>query len=155
MRLRTFIKLNKQVRPLCTIFFLTHIAYLLRNYSTLAVTELSRLAAVRYLAGILELPSFWRLRIHNDLHTLADVLCLISIRLIEDLAADCEKRNVVVIDDLIMLDLEGINALIYAAVDRCPLSELAVDNIRTASSLATAGKLVERLQKQVFSFFTF
>lgn len=142
------------MRLLLTQVFLTRIPDLIWDYSTLAATELSRLVAVRYLAGILELPSFWRRRIHNDLHTLTDVLCLVSIRLIEDLAADSEKRNVIVIDDLVMLDLEGINALIFVSLDRCPLRELPVENIRTASSLATAGKLIKRLQTQVFSAFT-
>lgn len=141
------------MRYIFTNIFLTQIPYLLRSYSTLAATELSRLIAVRYLAGILELPTFWRLRIDNDLHTLTDVLCLVSIRLIDDLAADCEKRNVVVIDDLVMLDPEGINWLMLVALDRCPMHKLPVDSIRTVDSLAKAGKLIERLQTQVFSPF--
>ncbi|KZP30024.1 hypothetical protein FIBSPDRAFT_1038393, partial [Athelia psychrophila] len=85
-----------------------HLANWISN--TLAATELSRLVAVGYLAGILELHSFWERRIKEDLHSLSDVLCLIELRLLEDLATDCETRHLEKIQDLVTMDPEGINS---------------------------------------------
>ncbi|KAF7978946.1 hypothetical protein HWV62_44167 [Athelia sp. TMB] len=107
---------------------------------------ISTLAAVRYLAGILELPSFWQHWISNDLHSISDALCNINIRLLEDLATDCEERKLVLIDDLMALDPEGINALLFAAVSFLPLHLLPADEARSKESLKIAERLMRQLQ---------
>lgn len=115
--------------------------------STLATTEMSRLVAVRYLAGIVELRTFWEYRMDNDLHSLSDVLFSVSIRLLEDLAADCDTHHAAYHSDLLALDLEGINAMILAALTRMPLNRLLADDTRTANSLKFAAKLMRQLQR--------
>lgn len=150
MCLRTFSELDIKVRSpsACLQYLLINLTFE-RTFSTLAATELSRLMAARYLAGILELPSFWERRIKVDLHSLSDVLCLIELRLLEDLAIDCETRHLEKIQDLVTLDPEGINRLIFATMNSLPLRRLPASNIRTVNSLAIAQRLVERLQTQV------
>lgn len=47
-------------------------------YRPLKSTEFSRLAAVRYLAGILKLPTFWHWKIYNDPRPYDKFLCRVS-----------------------------------------------------------------------------
>lgn len=150
MCLGTFSELDIKVRlpSACLQYLLINLIFE-RTLSTLAATELSRLVAVGYLAGILELHSFWERRIKEDLHSLSDVLCLIELRLLEDLATDCETRHLEKIQDLVTMDPEGINRLIFATMNSLPLRRLPASNIRTVNSLAIAQRLVERLQTQV------
>ncbi|KZP05684.1 hypothetical protein FIBSPDRAFT_344165 [Athelia psychrophila] len=116
--------------------------------SAFAANEESRLIAVRYLAGILELPSFWDFRIKNDLHSASDVLCLVCIRLLEDLAVECREQHFVRISDLVSLDPEGINVLVFAILNLLPLEQLPDDSIRSTTSLEIAKMLKQRLQTE-------
>lgn len=85
----------------------------------------------------------------NDLHSLSDVLFSVSIRLLEDLAVDCDTHHAAYHSDLIALDLEGIHVIILAALTRVPLNRLSADDIRTANSLQIAAKLMRQLQRYV------
>ncbi|KAF7983541.1 hypothetical protein HWV62_21108 [Athelia sp. TMB] len=112
-------------------------------------TELHRLTAIRYLAGILELPTFWAYWIDNDLHSISDDLCTANIRLLEDLATDCEVENHVLISDLMALDPEGIHSLLLATVTHLPVHQLVSDDPRLDTSLAIVEKLMRRVQMRV------
>lgn len=118
------------------------------RFSTLAVTDLSRLIAVRYLGGILELPTFWNHRLAKDIQSLSHVLCKLSIHVLEDLGTNCDTREAVLVNDLVTLDLQGIHIMLFAVVNRFP-SLLKADEGQLSPSLGSAKKLVELLQRQV------
>lgn len=114
--------------------------------------ELSRLAVIRYLGGILDLPMFWDHRGETDPHSLLDGVCSASIGLIEDLAADCEGKGAVVfLSDLNEMDLEGIHMMMFATLQYLPRhwQSLPADDSRTASSREIAVRFMQRLQTQV------
>lgn len=100
-------------------------------YRAHSATELSALAAIRYLGGILNLPTFWSQRIDNspqpqgepicakhaadsnlarpDPHSLVDGICKVGMTLLQDLPMD---GNDSVNSDT--LDTEGIRLLLDA-----------------------------------------
>ncbi|KZP18734.1 hypothetical protein FIBSPDRAFT_933308 [Athelia psychrophila] len=108
-------------------FFLDYAAYCLAApdaitsvVDTLATTELSRLIALRYLAGILEMHVFWENRLKTDFQSLLPMLCALSIRLLQDLAVESDARGAIFVGDLVTLDPEGIHRMIYAVMGRLP-----------------------------------
>ncbi|KAF7983538.1 hypothetical protein HWV62_21102 [Athelia sp. TMB] len=112
-------------------------------------TEFDRLVAVRYLAGILELPSFWQHWIQNGLHSLSNDLCKVNIRLLEDLATDCDAAGTRVhASDLMGLDPKGIEMLLLATLTHLPLELLPKDEIQTEESKQIISKLLKRLQTE-------
>lgn len=119
--------------------------------STLAATELSRLVAVRYLVGILEMSIFWENRKKTDFQSLILLLCGLCVRLLQDLAVDCDALGAVFVSDLVALDLEGIHMMIYEVICRVPESLLTAGDSRSR----TAGNLVEMLQRQVACYRAF
>lgn len=116
--------------------------------STRVASDQSRLAAVRYLGGILELPTFWehRIRNMNDLQSLSNDLFLLSIHLLEDLGVEETGSGAVRTTDLLALDPEGINMMVYTVLERFPLRLLPADGIRSPSSLEIADRLMQMLQ---------
>ena len=107
--------------------------------------------AIRYLGGILELPSFWRIRGENDPHSLSDGICSSSIRLLEDLATDSKGEAVILRSQLDTMDPAGIQGMIFAFLCALPkhLKSLSEEHIRSADSRKIAVGLMEKLQKQV------
>ncbi len=75
------------------------------------VSGFPRLIAVRYLAGILELPAFWlgNYRVQRDT---MDKLCKQTLRLIEDINPDSVTVNDLA--KLALLDPDGVDALAEA-----------------------------------------
>src|SRR5260221_10158623 len=75
------------------------------------VSGFPRLIAVRYLAGILELPAFWlgNYRVQKDTK---DKLCKQTLRLIEDINPDSVGVNDLA--KLALLDPDGVDALAEA-----------------------------------------
>ena len=118
--------------------------------STLSTADLSRLVAVRYLGGILELSKFWENRLMNDFHSLLHVLCALSIRVLEDLAVDCHSRGAIFVGDLVTLDPEGIHMMIHAVISRLPVASITSDENRSNNTLKAGGRLINLLQRQVF-----
>lgn len=114
--------------------------------STQSASDQSRLAAVRHLGGILELPTFWEHRIANDLQSLSNDLFLLSIHLLEDLGVEETGRRPVRTTDLLALDPEGINMMVFTVLERFPLRLLPADDIRSPSSLEIADRLMQMLQ---------
>ncbi|KAF7971805.1 hypothetical protein HWV62_19887 [Athelia sp. TMB] len=118
--------------------------------NTLSTADLSRLVAVRYLGGILELSKFWENRLMNDFHSLLHVLCALSIRVLEDLAVDCQSRGAIFVHDLVTLDPEGIHMMIHAVISRLPVASNTSNESRSNDTLKAGGRLINLLQRQVF-----
>ncbi|KAF7972618.1 hypothetical protein HWV62_17358 [Athelia sp. TMB] len=122
--------------------------YLL-NYISVASehNELDKLIAVRYLAGILEFPSFWkRWKKRSDIHSLSDRVCQTNIRLLEDLSIDGGKISREKYRTLVLLDPEGVEKLLLSTLNHLPLEDLSKDETNGEKSLGIVGNLVSQLQ---------
>lgn len=128
--------------------------------------ELSKLAATRYLGGILELATFWSQKINDgqllqkgsvcamhppetirqDRHSLSDGICNIGFILLEDL--DMNGKDRVTPEDLIPFDTEGIRLLldVYWRHISQALRFLEEGEPRTEESLRLVAQLCNLLQ---------
>ncbi|KAF7964932.1 hypothetical protein HWV62_1617 [Athelia sp. TMB] len=122
----------------------------LLNYISAASehTELDKLIAVRYLAGILEFPSFWdRWKKRNDVHSLSDRLCQTNIQLLEDLPInDDEERSQANYRNLVLMDPEGVETLLLSTLNHLPLKVLSEDETNREKSLGLVGNLLSQLR---------
>src|SRR5258708_21084611 len=75
------------------------------------VSGFPRLITVRYLAGILKLPTYWLGNYHVQRDTM-DKLCKQALRLIEDINSDSVSVNDLA--KLALLDPDGVDALAEA-----------------------------------------
>lgn len=114
------------------------------------MTEHRRLLAIRYLGGILELPTFWKRRIENDPHSLSDGICGINIQLLEYVDSNSKLEAGAVLYshlDTLRLDLDGVHMVIRETLHRLPLSLLPGDDIRSENSLEISDRLMRQLQR--------
>lgn len=142
--------------------------------------DLSRLAAVRYLSGILCLDRFWDERIYNDpqaypefrckkirkpevsdektevrcvnLSPFVNNMCGIGKFLLEDLSVNGKQD--VTRDDLLILDIEGIHDFFKAFWRRLrrALELLPPDGARTEESLKLVSDFGDLLQRQALRY---
>ncbi|KZP20676.1 hypothetical protein FIBSPDRAFT_1044707 [Athelia psychrophila] len=141
---------------------------LIRSISSTDATELSRLAAIRYLGGIFKLVTFWSQRINNspqpqqdficarhppgimsayqDPYSLVNGICRVSMVLLQDLSMDASDH--VTSDTLIPLDTEGIRLLLDSYWQCLPgaLQTFVDDDERTQESLRRVAQLSNLLQ---------
>ncbi|KZP15427.1 hypothetical protein FIBSPDRAFT_1048083 [Athelia psychrophila] len=141
---------------------------LIRSISSTDATELSRLAAIRYLAGIFGLHTFWSQRIdkspqpqedficarhppettsvYQDPYSLVNGICRVSVVLLQDLSMDAKDR--VTSDTLIPSDTEGIRLLLDAYWQHLPrtLQTFVDDDERSKESLRRVAELSNLLQ---------
>lgn len=116
------------------------------------VSDFSRLVAVRYLGGILELSTFWDNDIDERLLSVVDKLCEGIIHLIEDI--DIDSDDPAVIDRRASADMEGIDifacAVLAGVVDRVfPKLRLEGNSTHPFEPLL---KLIQKLQRHIFLF---
>lgn len=89
---------------------------------------------------------FWRHRIERDLQSLSDDLFSLSIHLLQDLGVEDTGKGLVNTSDLLALDPEGINMMVFTVLERFPLGLLPTVDVRSPSSRQIARNLMEMLQ---------
>ena len=85
-------------------------------FSTNQATDLKRIVAVRYLGGMLELPTLWDYHMQNP-YSFVENLCKLSTRLLTDLATEQGLQDAVSLQELVTADTEGINLFLFAFLD--------------------------------------
>ncbi len=111
-------------------------------------TDFPRLIAIRYLAGILDLPAFWLDNYQIQKLTM-EKLCKQSLRLVEDINPDSVSAED--FNSLTLLDPDGVDVLVEAALVGGERWLLQIKGLGSDCWLASFIKLIKALRGCVLS----